>query len=182
MRPTKPPYMSKITLASPAPGIIGLLETFPVTAAALNGLAQLLLRGTHKNVSILPWEREYIAASVSATNSTEFCRDSHYAAALACSPFVADRDMHRAFLENEKLRGLEVFATDVASHPHNITEQRVLAMKHLGATDEDIHLVTLISAAFCMYNRYVTVLGNGPAPGTEAYRSIGEMLCAQGYK
>ena len=49
-----------------------------------------------------------------------------------------------------------------------------------GASDHDIHDTVLITAAFCMYNRYVEGLGTREAPEQD-YEPMGRRLRDQGY-
>jgi hypothetical protein len=49
-----------------------------------------------------------------------------------------------------------------------------------GARDADIHDTVLITAAFCMYNRYVEGLGTHE-PAEDAYEPMGRMLKEHGY-
>jgi hypothetical protein len=50
-----------------------------------------------------------------------------------------------------------------------------------GASDLDIHDTVLITAAFCMYNRYVEGLGTREAAEHE-YEPMGRRLRNQGYQ
>jgi integrase len=55
-----------------------------------------------------------------------------------------------------------------------------LIARAAGATDLDIHDTVLITAAFCMYNRYVEGLGTREAEEHE-YEPMGRRLRDQGY-
>ena len=73
--------MAHITLTNEQlPGIIGLMHYRPETAAPLNQLAEILLRGPS---TLTPGEREIIASSVSWWNDCHFCHTTHGAAAAA---------------------------------------------------------------------------------------------------
>ncbi len=51
----------------------------------------------------------------------------------------------------------------------------------LGATDLEIHDTVLISAAFCMYNRYVDGLGTIQPDDEAMYRERGRQVARKGY-
>ena len=61
--------MAHIALNPELPGILALFDFRPATAAALNALAQALLRGPSP---LAPTDRELIAAYVSARNDCVF--------------------------------------------------------------------------------------------------------------
>ena len=69
-----------IALQPGVPGIFSLLSFRPETAGPLTDLVNVLLRGPN---SLLPAERELIAAYVSSQNACVFCRDGHGAIAAA---------------------------------------------------------------------------------------------------
>ena len=158
------------------PGIVGLLNYRPETAAPLLVLAETLLRGPS---SLTSGEREIIAASVSYWNQCHFCHTSHAAAAAAHlkSGIGLIDDIKAGLPETEvsdKLRALLHIAHQVQRNGKNVTEEDVAAARELGATDNEIHDTVLIAAAFCMYNRYVDGLGTwaptGTAPETRTFQ------------
>lgn len=55
------------------------------------------------------------------------------------------------------------------------------AARRHGATDQEIHDTVPITAAFCMFNRYVDGLGTWAPRDSEVYDSIGAQLAAEGY-
>ena len=63
--------MAHITLPEGVPGIRGPMMFRPETAAPLNELVDVLLRGPHP---LSPGERELIAAYVSARNECVYCK------------------------------------------------------------------------------------------------------------
>src|SRR5260370_29984385 len=75
--------MPHIKLDNDLPGISGLLSYRPETGRALNGLAEVLLRGPN---TLARGERELIAAYVSKLNECAFCASSHSAFAAAQLP------------------------------------------------------------------------------------------------
>jgi AhpD family alkylhydroperoxidase len=70
--------MAHITLPEGIPGIRGPMMFRPETAAPLNQLVEVLLRGPH---SLSPGERELIATYVSAQNDCTYCQTIHGAIA-----------------------------------------------------------------------------------------------------
>ncbi len=165
------------------PGIVGLLNYRPETAAPLLVLAETLLRGPSNLTS---GEREIIAASVSYWNQCHFCHTSHAAAAAAHlkSGIGLIDDIKAGLPETEvsdKLRALLHIAHQVQRNGKNVTEDDVAAARELGATDNEIHDTVLIAAAFCMYNRYVDGLGTWAPGPNEAYTEMGERMAHVGY-
>jgi alkylhydroperoxidase family enzyme len=75
--------MAHITLNSELPGISGLFRYRPETAAPMEELAEVLLRGPN---TLTRGERELIAAYVSSLNECRFCSSSHAAFAAAQLP------------------------------------------------------------------------------------------------
>ncbi len=165
------------------PGISGLLDYSPATAAPLLMLAETLLRSESTLSSA---EREMIAARVSYLNNCHFCHSSHAAAAVAhlgCDLSLMD-DIKKGFRETElspRIRALIHIAELVQKGGRNVTDEAVSKAKDLGATDREIHDVVLIAAAFCMYNRYVDGLNTWAPSENEDYREMGEMLAFEGY-
>ena len=53
--------------------------------------------------------------------------------------------------------------------------------RSLGADDNHIHDTVLISAAFCMFNRYVDGLKAITPPAKEDYVAMGERMATKGY-
>lgn len=176
--------MAHITLKNEElPGIIGLMHYRPETAAPLNQLAEVLLRGPS---SLSPGERELIAASVSWWNDCHFCHHCHAAAAAAHLQQPPEfMDHIKAGLPNEplsdKMRALLEIARMVQQGGLKVTEAHVAKARAHGATDLEIHDTVLIAAAFCMYNRYVDGLATWRPEPKEAYVPIGEKLAFEGY-
>ena len=135
------------------PGITGLMTYRPETAAPLNALAEVLLRG---DSTLTRGERELIAAYVSGLNACEFCCDSHSAFAAAqldaglelVRQVRADRDSAPI---PEKLRALLAIAAAVQEGGRKVGADLVDAARAEGATDLEIHDTVLIAAAFCMF-------------------------------
>lgn len=165
------------------PGIVGLFNFRPETAAPLQLLAETLLRGESPLTS---GERELIAAYVSHLNDCHFCHTSHASAAMAhleCDLSLID-DIKRGFQEiavTPKLRALLNIAAKVQKSGREVTDEDVAAARAVGADDREIHDTVLIAAAFCMFNRYVDGLGTWAPQGHEAYRDMGLRMAHSGY-
>lgn len=165
------------------PGISGLLTNNPLTSLPLLNLAETLLRGPS---TLTSGERELIASYVSHLNDCHFCHTSHGAAAaahLGCDLNIID-DIKQNFAQTEispKLRALLHVAAKVQKGGKHVTKVEIEAARKEGATDEEIHDTVLISAAFCMFNRYVDGLGTWAPKENEAYREMGQKLAFLGY-
>lgn len=175
--------MPHVSLPDGLPGIVGLLEHFPQTGKHLRGLAQELLRGPSP---LSPGERELIAAYVSSENDCFFCTNSHSAAArhlLGAQSEVVDQvksDLSRAEI-SEKMKALLTIAGKVQKSGRLVTDEDVERARAAGAVDEEIHHAVLISAAFCMYNRYVDGLATWAPDDPRAYDQHGAELASNGY-
>lgn len=175
--------MPHVTLPEGLPGIVGPLEQFPRTAKHLRGLAQELLRGPSP---LSPGERELIAAYVSSENDCFFCTNSHSAAArhlLEDRAAVVDQvrnDLAGAEI-SDKMKALLVIAGKVQKSGRLVSEEDVARARSAGAEDEEIHHAVLISAAFCMYNRYVDGLATWAPDEPGMYDQHGAELASKGY-
>ncbi|CAN5290039.1 carboxymuconolactone decarboxylase family protein [soil metagenome] len=175
--------MSYIKLNSNLPGIVGLMHFRPETAKPLNELAETLLRGPS---SLTSAEREMIASYVSHQNECHFCHSSHGAAAAHHLDGNLDLldDIKNGFKKtdiSDKLRALLKIAKKVQVLGNKVTPEDIEAARDEGATDTEIHDTVLISAAFCMYNRYVDGLGTWAPQEKEAYDETGKRLAHEGY-
>jgi len=166
------------------PGILGLLAYRPETARPLGELAEVLLRG---DSTLSRGERELIAAYVSRRNECEYCSNSHAATAAALLPggaglvgqVLADPD---AAGVSGKLRALLDLADLVRVDGRLVSADVIAKARTAGATDREIHDTVLITAAFCMYNRYVDGLGT-PVPADPAQYAAGaQVLVEHGYR
>jgi uncharacterized peroxidase-related enzyme len=154
----------------------------PDTAVPLNALAEVLLRGPSPLTS---GERETIAAWTSHLNGCRFCTNSHGAAARAW--LEADAPMLDRLLEtgdtshfDPRMQALLAISAALRADVQGVTPALVESAKTAGASDREIHDAVLITAAFCMFNRYVDGLATQEAPA-EAYAPMGRMLRDQGY-
>jgi uncharacterized peroxidase-related enzyme len=176
--------MAHITLNNEnLPGIVGLLDYSPATAAPLLSLANTLLVSES---TLTRTEREIIAASVSWWNDCHFCHTSHAAAAVANAGVdISLIDEIKAGLPNtrisDKLRALLNIAHHVQQGGKNVTPGDIEAARSEGATDREIHDTVLIAAAFCMYNRYVDGLGTWAPEKNEDYMEMGRSIADKGY-
>lgn len=175
--------MAHIKVPEGVPGIRSLVMFRPETGKHLYELAQILLRGPS---TLLPAERELIAAYVSHLNNCTFCRNSH-AAASRClydeeSSIVDEvlQDMPQAPV-SDKLKALLKIAGKVQRSGKSVTEEDIDMAKTEGADDREIHDTVLIAAAFSMFNRYVDGLASFSPEQEEAYVEMGKRMAEKGY-
>lgn len=175
---------SYITLNRPElPGIVGLLDHRPDTGKILCELAEKLLR---TDSGLPSGEREWIASYVSYLNQCHFCHTSHGAAASAHAGKEVDMidEIEKgpdSQLISDKLKALLLIAGQAQERGNSVTEEAVEAARKAGATDEDIHDTILITAAFCMYNRYVDGLHTWAPKEREDYAEEGKQMAFEGY-
>ena len=175
--------MAHIDLPTTSPGIRGLFEFRPETAAPLGQLAEVLLRGDN---TLERGERELIAAYVSSLNDCHFCMSSHAAFAALQLPDgwdVVDGVLHdpASAPVSDKMRGLLAIAGGVQRARRAVTPETIAGAREAGATDVEIHDAVLIAAAFCMFNRYVDGLGTFAPPDRADYVPMAEQIVASGY-
>jgi uncharacterized peroxidase-related enzyme len=172
-----------IDLPEGVPGIRSAMMFRPETAAPLNQLAEVLLRGDN---TLTRGERELIAAYVSNLNECAFCQTSHSTFAakqLDGGKELVDRvktDPDGAPI-SDKLRALLRIAAKVRADGRSVTPEDVEAARREGATDVEIHDTVLIAAAFCMYNRYVDGLATWTPTDPAIYDEMGDRIVSQGY-
>jgi uncharacterized peroxidase-related enzyme len=175
--------MPHIKLPEGLQGIRGPMAYRPETARPLNELAEVLL---HAPNSLAPGERELIATYVSYLNDCYFCQTVH--GAIAAAHLNDDEDLVMRVKADfkhadisEKLKALLVIAGKVQKSGKSVTSDDVEAARALGATDIEIHDTVLITAAFCMYNRYVDGLATWQPHEEELYRQRGKRTAKEGY-
>jgi uncharacterized peroxidase-related enzyme len=175
--------MARIDLPEGLPGILGPMAFRPELAAALNGLANALLR---IDEGLTRGERELIAASVSNGNECRFCTASH--AAFSARQIDGGYDVVDAALADPdhapispKLVALLHLADRVRQGGLAVTDEDVAAARAEGATDVEIHDTVLIAAAFCMFNRYVDGLGTWAPTERADYDTNAERIVTHGY-
>lgn len=175
--------MAHIALPPGLPGIIGLLTAYPHSRKPLNALANAVLVG---DASLTRAEREMIAAYTSRGNECNFCRDSHAAAArhlLAENAGLMDavmRDAESAGV-SEKMRALLAISDKTRRDGRLVTGQDIQRAKDAGADDRAIHDTVLITAMFCMFNRYVDGLGTPMPDDTAVFDLVGARIAEHGY-
>lgn len=165
------------------PGIRGLMNFRPDTAAALNALAQALLV---EDSPLTRGERELIATFVSSRNECKFCMSSH--GAIAAHLPGNDYNLVHAVWEDyrdapvsDKMKSLLHIAGKVQVSGKAVTENDIAAAREKGATDLEIHDTVLIAAAFCMFNRYVDGLGATTPDDPAFYDLVGRQRAEEGY-
>lgn len=159
----------------------------PETGQPLYALAQTLLRAGSPDSTLTDAERELIAAFVSKQNQTDFCMNSHAAAARYL--YADQRGIVNQTLDDsskapisEKLKALLTIADHVRADARTVSDDLVAAAHAEGATEGDVHDTVLIAAAFCMYNRYVDGLATVTPTDPAAYDAMGERMGTIGYQ
>ena len=175
--------MAHITLPEGLPGIRGPMAFRPETAKPMNELAEILLRSEN---SLTRGERELIATYVSYLNECNFCQNAHGGIAqhyLQCDlSFIESVKSNFQEAEiSDKLKALLSIAASVKKGGKHVSSDQIEKAKSLGATDLEIHDTVLISAAFCMFNRYVDGLGTSAPSDISFYVNRGKQRAEEGY-
>jgi uncharacterized peroxidase-related enzyme len=165
------------------PGILGPMTFRPETAAPLNELVNILLRGES---TLSRGEREMIATHVSWRNDCFFCQTIH--GAIAAAQLGQDEalvqkvktDWQSAEISS-KLKALLNIAGKVQLGGKHVTEKDIAAARDEGATDLEIHDTVLIAAVFCMCNRYVDGLDTWAPQDPAIYRARAAQVVEYGY-
>ena len=165
------------------PGIVGPMTFRPETAAPLNELVNILLRGES---TLSRGERELIATHVSWRNDCYFCQTIH--GAVAAAQLNHDEALVQKVKTDwihaeisPKLKALLNIAGKVQQDGKLVTESDVATARREGATDLEIHDTVLIAAVFCMCNRYVDGLGTWAPQDLNVYRARAEEIVEHGY-
>ena len=175
--------MPHIKVDENLPGIRALMAFSPATAAPMGELANQLLR---TNEGLTMAERELIATYVSSLNDCFYCQHSH-GAIVSC--YLGDNN---ALVEqvvkdysdapiSDKLKALLAIAGSVQKGGKFVTTEQVETAKQFGATDRDIHDTVLITAVFCMFNRYVDGLGSNTPADLSSYPLRAKQIAENGY-
>jgi uncharacterized peroxidase-related enzyme len=165
------------------PGILGPMTFRPETAAPLNELVNVLLRGES---SLSRGEREMIATHVSWRNDCFFCQTIHGAVAaaqLGHDEVLVQKvktDWPSAAI-SPKLKALLNIAGKVQLGGKHVTAGDISAARAEGATDLEIHDTVLIAAVFCMCNRYVDGLDTWAPQDPAIYRARAAQIVEHGY-
>ncbi len=80
-----------------------------------------------------------------------------------------------------KLQALLRIAGAVQRGGRNVTSELVAQAREQGATDLEIHDTVLITAAFCMFNRYVDGLGTYAPADESRYAMAAQRIVHNGY-
>jgi uncharacterized peroxidase-related enzyme len=175
--------MPHIKLPEGLHGIRSAMAFRPEVAKPLNELVQVLL---HDENSLTAGERELIATYVSHLNDCYYCQTIH--GAIAAANLNGDEELVKRVKADfqhanisDKLKALLIIAAKVQKGGKNVTAEDVANAKSLGATDLEIHDTVLISAAFCMYNRYVDGLATTQPEDEALYRERGKQVAELGY-
>ncbi len=177
--------MAHIELNNELPGIRGLMAYRPETEAPLNALAEVLLRDD--NNTLTRGERELIATYVSYLNDCFFCQNVHGSLAghyLGCNIEQIDavkEDFHSAEL-SDKMKALLSIAASVQKDGKQVSAEQIDEARKAGATDVEIHDTVLISAAFCMFNRYVDGLATWAPQDRQFYVNRAPQRALDGYQ
>jgi uncharacterized peroxidase-related enzyme len=165
------------------PGILGPMTFRPETAAPLNELVNILLRGES---TLSRGERELIATHVSWCNDCFFCQTIHgaiAAAQLGNDEALVQRvktDWSNAEI-SAKLKALLNIAGKVQLGGKHVTAGDIAAAREEGATDLEIHDTVLIAAVFCLCNRYVDGLDTWAPQDPAIYRARAAQVVERGY-
>jgi uncharacterized peroxidase-related enzyme len=167
-------------------GILALLAYSPETGKPLTELTEVLLRDERPGSTLTRGEREIIAAYVSQQNECSFCMLSH--AAAAAHHYNDDHELIETILRNpkkaqisEKLQSLLHIAELVVESGKNVYQEDIISAINSGATEQEIHDTVLITATFCLYNRYIDGLGIQASTEPKDYVELGKLLAEVGY-
>lgn len=152
--------MAFIPLDGSKPGMRSLLAYYPAIAKPLTGLMKLLMRsesGVDKS------ESELIATYVSGLNHCKACEDIHGTVAYHLNE--RNEQTLRELKDNQpvsvsaRLKSLLELAANVQESGLNVSSNLIEKLKSNGCSDREIHDAVLITALFCMFNRYIDGLG-----------------------
>ena len=165
------------------PGIVGPMTFRPETAAPINELVNVLLRGES---TLSRGERELIATHVSWRNDCFFCQTIH--GAVAAAQLGNDEDLEHSVKTDwlhahisPKMKAPTEYCRKVQQGGKHVTEDDVAGARSHGVTDMEIHDTVLIAAVFCMANRYVDGLGTWAPENPDMYRANAAEIVAHGY-
>ncbi|HUX84855.1 MAG TPA: peroxidase-related enzyme [Chitinophagaceae bacterium] len=174
--------MPHIPLNPDLPGITGLLDYRKDTALPIRQLTQILLRG---DSTLTQGERELIATVVSQGNQCKFCTAAHGAA----SDFFFGEQETSSLVKNDlahapvsaKMKALLEIARAVQADARTVSTQMVAKARAEGVTDRELHDTVLISALFCLYNKYVDGLATIAPEEPAFYERLAKILGNSGY-
>ena len=176
--------MAHIKLEEGVAGIRGPMLFSPETTKPMSEFVEILLRDD--NNTLTRGERELIGTYVSSLNDCFFCQNVH--GAIAAHYMQCDMDYIDAVKLDplntpisDKMKALLAIAGSVQKGGKNVTTAQVDHAKSLGATDKEIHDTVLISAAFCMFNRYVDGLATWAPQDRQFYVERAARRAEEGY-
>jgi len=165
------------------PGIVGPMTFRPETAAPINELVNVLLRGES---TLSRGERELIATHVSWRNDCFFCQTIH--GAVAAAQLGNDEKLVHSVKTDwlnadvsPKMKALLNIAGKVQLGGSHVTADDVAAARECGSTDLEVHDTVLIAAVFCMCNRYVDGLDTWAPQDMDIYRANAAQIIDRGY-
>ena len=82
---------------------------------------------------------------------------------------------------SEKLKSLLGIAEKVQQSGKAVSSEQIEVAKRQMATDLEIHDTVLITAAFCMFNRYVDGLGTSAPSDRKIYKEMAKVRAEEGY-
>jgi uncharacterized peroxidase-related enzyme len=174
--------MPHIPLPEHLPGITGLLEYRLDTAMPIRELTQLLLRGES---TLSQAERELIAALVSSRNCTAFCNAAHTKAADLLLGESDTAEAVKTDIEtapvSDKMKALLQIAALAQQSGSAVTSDAIARAHNAGASDREIHDTVLITALFCLYNKYVDGLATVAPSDPSYYDMLGDRIVNRGY-
>jgi uncharacterized peroxidase-related enzyme len=172
------------------PGIGVAMRLSPQIGLHLRGLADQALVEPYSGATITRAEREMLATAVSAANDCFFCMDSHAAHATAVMEREGGLDQV-ALLDtiktgssegfSPKMQALLHIARTVRRDARSLTRADTEAASAAGASDADVQLAVLISAAFSMYNRLVDGFRARTPTNLDMYRARAGEIAENGY-
>lgn len=176
--------MPHINLQNNLPGIRSLVQYRQETGRYLYALVRVLLTGES---TLSKGERELIAAFVSSRNGCTFCTESHASAArilFGNRSFVVNQVLENGTSDtlDPKINSLLHIAGKVQISGKEVKPEDIEKAKSSGASDMEIHDTVLISAVFCMFNRYVDGLGTSLPEDAGAFEEMGHHMISNEYK
>ncbi len=173
------------------PGITHLLNLYPESGNSLRQLAHQLL---YQPSPLTRLEREIIAARTSMFNNCEFCHSSHKAIAIALAITEGTRDEGELAANEaqeqctvpsllpygDRLFHLDTICRYTWSNGDQFKGAISDALIGKILTPTEVHDCVLITAAFCMYNRYVDSLNPTIATPLQ-YQESAARISERGY-
>jgi len=175
--------MPYISVDENLPGVRALLAFRPETATPIGALAEILLRSSD---SLSRADRELIATYVSSLNDCFYCNHSH--GEIAVCYLNGNRDLVDSVRNNyqdaaisDKMKSLLQIAGKVQQSGKSVSPADIINARHQGASDRDIHDTVLITAVFCMMNRYVDGLDAYTPQDMSSYPLRAKQIVEKGY-